>query len=70
MKKLFRFLPLMALFVAEMGSPARADAPPGPFFNGFEHNTNGWFDSTNGGDGTITRRPSGYSRMGTFHRSA
>jgi hypothetical protein len=66
MKKLVRFLPLMALFVAEMGSPARADAPPGPFFNGFEHNTNGWFDSTNGGDGTITRRPSGYSNSGGY----
>jgi len=31
---------------------ASADAPPGPYFNGFETNTAGWF---NNGGGTITR---------------
>jgi hypothetical protein len=66
MKRLARFLPVMVLFLVQMGSPARADVPPGPFFNGFERNTNGWFDSTNGGDGTITRRPSGYSNGGGY----
>src|SRR6188474_133486 len=35
--------------------PVLADAPPGPYFNGFEQNTSGWFDSSNGGSGTITR---------------
>lgn len=66
MKKPIRFLSLVALFITQMTSPARADAPPGPFFNGFERNTNGWFDITNGGDGTITRRPSGYSNGGGY----
>jgi hypothetical protein len=66
MKSLARFLPVIALFLVQLGSSARADAPPGPFFNGFERNTNGWFDSTNGGDGTITRRPSGYSNGGGY----
>ena len=35
---------------------ASADAPPGPYFNGFETDTAGWF---NNGGGTITRVPSG-----------
>ena len=34
-----------------------ADAPPGPYFNGFETNTAGWFNFSGG---TITRVPSGY----------
>ena len=37
---------------------ASADAPPGPYFNGFETNTAGW--SPNSG-GTIARQPSGYN---------
>jgi hypothetical protein len=37
---------------------ASAVAPPGPYFNGFETNTAGWFDF---GGGTITRRPSFFS---------
>jgi hypothetical protein len=36
---------------------AVADAPPGPYFNGFEKNTAGWFNL----GGTITRVPSGSS---------
>jgi hypothetical protein len=39
--------------------PAAADAPPGPYFNGFETNTSGWFDKTNGWVGTIARQQSG-----------
>src|ERR1700730_2064942 len=54
----------VALLVALWALPSQADAPPGPFFNGFEKNTAGWFDRSNGGDGTITRRPSGYSNGG------
>jgi hypothetical protein len=45
---------LLALFVA---SSALADPPPGPYFNGFETNTAGWFDLSGG---TITRRPDFY----------
>ena len=39
------------------GSQALADAPPGPYFNGFETNTAGWFNNSGA---TITRVPSGY----------
>jgi len=35
-----------------------ADAPPGPFFQGFEQNTNGWFNFSGA---TVTRVPSGDS---------
>jgi len=35
---------------------ASADAPPGPYFNGFETNTAGWFNFSGA---TITRIPSG-----------
>jgi hypothetical protein len=41
-----------------LGGVAAADPPPGPYFNGFETNTAGWFPNSGG---TITRRPSGYS---------
>jgi hypothetical protein len=57
-----------------------ADAPPGPFSQGFETNTSGWLDSTNTGTGTITRQPSAYtngayasgiaSASGGFHARA
>ena len=66
MKKANRLLPWLALPLALLALPARADTPPGPFFNGFEKNTAGWFDSSNGGDGTITRRASGYSNGGGY----
>src|SRR6476469_1067621 len=35
---------------------AAADAPPGPYFNGFETDTAGWFNLSGA---TITRVPSG-----------
>lgn len=41
-----------------MASFAVADAPPGPYFNGFETNPAGWFNFSGG---TVTRRPSGYT---------
>jgi len=44
--------------------PVLADAPPGPYFNGFEQNTSGWFDSSNGGSGTITRTASNATSAG------
>lgn len=66
MKKLIGVLFAMALVITLMGLPAQASAPPGPYFNGFEHNTNGWFDSTNGWFGMITREPSGYSNGGGY----
>jgi hypothetical protein len=80
-----RLMTLLALGVsvgllALTASHTSADAPPGPFFQGFETSTSGWFDSTNGGFGTITRRPSGYvnggyasgvsSAAGGFHARA
>jgi hypothetical protein len=67
MKKLIVVLSLMALFVALMGLSVLASAPPGPFFNGFEKNTNGWFDLSNGGfGGHIARQPSGYTNGGGY----
>jgi len=36
---------------------AVADPPPGPYFNGFEQNTDGWFNLSGA---TIRREPSGY----------
>jgi hypothetical protein len=40
-----------------------ADAPPGPYFNGFETDTAGWF---NFNGGTIVRRPSLYTNGGGY----
>ena len=40
-----------------------ADAPPGPYFNGFETNTAGWFPLSGG---TISRQPSGYTNGGGY----
>lgn len=60
MKRLLRLLPIVAIALAWTASPvttAQAAAPPGPFFQGFEQNTNGWF---NGGDRNVVRRPSGW----------
>jgi hypothetical protein len=42
--------------LAVTASVAWADAPPGPYFNGFETNTAGWFNYSGA---TITRVPSG-----------
>jgi hypothetical protein len=44
------------IILALSASTAWADAPPGPYFNGFETNTAGWFDFSGA---TITRVPSG-----------
>ena len=47
----------IAIIAAVLVAPwARADAPPGPYFNGFETNTAGWFNFSGA---TITRVPSG-----------
>jgi hypothetical protein len=64
-----------ALLVLFVPSSAVADAPPGPYFNGFETDTAGWFNYSGA---TITRVPSGYvstvpyasgiaSASGSFH---
>jgi hypothetical protein len=60
MKNLIRFA--MALVAAHMAAPLWAAAPPGPYFNGFENNTNGWFAPP----GTIMRRHSGYTNGGEY----
>jgi hypothetical protein len=73
-----RILPLVVTAVALLliaPAAALADAPPGPYFNGFEQNTAGW---SNFSGGTIHREPSGYvsstgyasgipSASGSFH---
>jgi len=56
MTKPIRPLSAIALLGALMAISAQASAPPGPYFNGFEKNTNGWFNE----GGAITREPSGY----------
>jgi hypothetical protein len=60
--KLRTLLIAVALLLA---SPAAvsADAPPGPYFNGFETNTAGWSGVSGS---TITRRPSFYSNGGGY----
>ena len=62
MRKLLFAIPLLALVVAA-AMPAQAAPPPGPYFNGFEKNTNGWFPYAGS---TITREPSGYSNGGGY----
>jgi len=66
MNRPIRLLQAAAVLMALMALPARADAPPGPFFQGFETDTNQWFDLLNGGDGSITRQPSGYTNFGGY----
>jgi hypothetical protein len=46
----------IGLFFALPALVASADAPPGPYFNGFETNTAGWFNYSGA---TVTRVPSG-----------
>src|SRR6185369_8144656 len=55
-----RFCALLFAAALLMSLPAiaSADAPPGPYFNGFETNTAGW---SNFSGATITRVPSGSS---------
>jgi hypothetical protein len=48
----------IAVFFALPVLMASADAPPGPYFNGFETNTAGWFNFSGA---TVTRVPSGSS---------
>ena len=56
-----RFLRLLLVVTMLSAVPvvvASANAPPGPYFNGFETDTAGWFNLSGA---TITGRPSGYS---------
>jgi hypothetical protein len=52
--------PVLVLLLAAAVQVSAAP-PPGPYFNGFETNTNGWFGFFGS---TITRQPSGYSNSG------
>ena len=63
MKRLMSGLPRLGLLVALMTLGAQAAAPPGPFFNGFEQNIDGWLP---GFDRDIVRKPSGYSNAGGY----
>jgi hypothetical protein len=64
--KIIRRLSGLLLPVALMTLAAQAAAPPGPYSNGFEKNTDGWFDMASGHYGTLTRQPSGYSNSGGY----
>jgi len=63
MRKLIKLLSKLSVLGVLAAIPAEAAAPPGPFFNGFETNTNGWFT---GDDRGIVRQPSGYSNGGGY----
>lgn len=60
MLRLRPFVLAIALVIA-LPAVVSADAPPGPYFNGFEQNTAGWFPFSGG---TIHREPSGYVSSG------
>jgi hypothetical protein len=62
-RKLRLLLTASALFVALPLLAASAAAPPGPYFNGFETDTAGWFNYSGA---TITRQPSGYTNGGGY----
>jgi hypothetical protein len=73
MKNVWKLIVVAGLVLASTVSSAWADAPPGPYFNGFETNTAGWFNFSGA---TITRVPSGYlssyangiaSATGSYH---
>jgi hypothetical protein len=61
MLKLRTLLLAVGIFCALPVLGASADPPPGPYFNGFETNTAGWFNFSGG---TIHREPSGYVGSG------
>jgi hypothetical protein len=54
-RRAYAFLIAATLLLA-LPAAVSADAPPGPYFNGFETDTAGWFNSSGA---TITRVPSG-----------
>jgi hypothetical protein len=58
MKKALMTLIAIALLAPMMATQAWAAAPPGPYFNGFETDTAGWFNLSGA---TITRVPTGSS---------
>jgi hypothetical protein len=58
-----RLLAAMAVCFALAATVASAAAPPGPYVNGFETNTAGWFGVSGS---TITRVPSFYSNGGGY----
>ncbi len=60
---IIRLLPAITVLVVHMESAANAAAPPGPYFNGFERDTAGWFD---GADRAIIRQHSGYMNGGNY----
>jgi hypothetical protein len=61
MKSVWKLIVVAGLVLASTASSAWADAPPGPYFNGFETNTAGWFNFSGA---TISREPSGYLGSG------
>jgi hypothetical protein len=61
MKSVWKLIVVAGLVLVSTASSAWADAPPGPYFNGFETNTAGWFNFSGA---TIHREPSGYVGSG------
>jgi hypothetical protein len=61
MKSVWKLIVVAGLVLASTASSALADPPPGPYFNGFETNTAGWFNFSGG---TIHREPTGYIGSG------
>ena len=57
-KRAALLLPVLVWLVVATAPAASAAAPPGPYFNGFETDTAGWFPQSGG---TIARVPSGSS---------
>ena len=74
MRTWLRLIPVLSMLTALVVAPVQvqAAAPPGPYFNGFEKNLDGWYDSTspgpfpNTGFGLITRQMSDYTNGGGY----
>src|SRR5467141_881275 len=65
-KRISLILSLSAIAVGILVLGVLADAPPGPYFNGFETNTSSWLDTSNTGFGSIARQQSGYTNGGGY----
>jgi hypothetical protein len=66
MRRVLGLVSTVVVLAVVVASQAAADAPPGPYFNGFETNTSNWFDGMNGGFGAIARQPSNYANSGGY----
>ena len=65
-KRISLILALTAIAVGILVLGVLADAPPAPYFNGFETDTSSWLDMSNTGFGSIARQQSGYTNSGGY----